>query len=512
VFGWFKKRPAQAAPRPVPSRPAESARVRFATPEAARELVWITVLLRDGPLAEAAGLDQMIGGSGLRALGFSATNGANLRRGGMELPVMWGQSPYPAEGLERRFAPGLTDLGAGYLSLGGSAPPEPGPPSGADQPDPWGPDGAVRAATQVAAALLASGLAVGVVVHRAGDVLYDAAGWLARAHDPLDPEMRPLGAWIDIDFGEQDLVVRGLEVMDLPAVRVLARRDMDPETYQRSTDAALFAAKLMIEENRRLAQDETLRVPLGVAVAGRPLHVVNPGMDPAESVEYRVVDEGATLLLERTTTPPPMASLWAAATAEGREVSYPVYRALLRDGLRSMGCREIAAMDFDNVPPGLPVHEVLVHAFPQGGFLMTTCGIGRRAQPNGRAEDGSAYLELAVALPAHDPLIGTSLSMLGRLVHSRTPDAKPIAAGQRVSFEQPLPPLEIGAVAFGALGAVRPTQGPPIALMTPVIMTPAEVAQVPPDRVGPWIESEGARAETLGRWMVMAQEARAQRP
>lgn len=513
LFGWFKKKPA-AKPRPAartaPAREATPARFTEAT-ESVRETAWITLLLRSAPLADAAGLEQLIEAGKLRQFGFTATREGRVRRGAVELPIAWSQRPYPGEGLDRRFAPRLTDLGEGYLSVGSSvagAGLEARLAGEAGHPDPWGPEGVLRATTVFAAALLDSGLAIGVIVHRAGDVLYEAPAWLGRLGDPLNPAHRDLGPWVDLSVDDTRMLLRGLDVMDLPAVAVPSSGGAGAEAHDRASEAVLFAAKTMAEENRLLSDGEELRVPLGIAVGSAPMREQNPGLDRSQAVRYRVKRAATALVeLEPLEEVPRLASLWAASTGGGEQISYAAYRDLFLQGLRGSGCRDLANMRFEDISPALPAHEVFVMAMPQGGFLMTTCGIGRVAQPNGRPEDGSAFLELAVAGPGHHPAIGHTLSLIGRLIHGRGPDANPIMSSHRITFEDPLPPLGVHAVALGALGVVSPGEGPPIALVCPVVMTPDEVAEIAPEGVGEWIEQRGTTPEVQGRLFELVQRA-----
>jgi hypothetical protein len=484
VFGWFTKQTpsSAAAAKPAPAAPA------------GRRL--LTLLLPDG--VGPAGIGAQLAAAGLDRMGFTA-DAAAIRRGRLTLVAEAVNEPWPEAGLNRLHAPGLASLGSASLTLSAALDPA---------VDPWSAEGALRAATLVAAGLLRSGAALGVVVHPAVEVLHDATGWLARAGNPTDPRSRPIAAWIDLARDESALTVSGLEAMGLPAVSVALSPEPAADEHERAHEAVLYAAKTMAEQNRPLREGEVLRVPLGVAIGAMPLRSRNPELDAATSVAYQVQDHGGMLLLDPLEAAPSPASLWDEARASGRPISYLAYRHLLLSGLRRQGWVEVATLSAD-APGATPTHEVVVFALPQGGFVTTTCGIGRVAQPKGRADEGSANVELTLPLSGHHPAIAQTLSVMARAFHGRGPDAPAIGAGQRVTFAHPVPPLQVEVVVMGALGVVQPPAGPPIALLAPVIMTREEAASVPEGSIGAWIEREGSSPEVAGRWLERASAGQA---
>lgn len=477
MFGWFRKKAPVAPLGGAMDAPAPQRRL-------------ITLLLRDA--ADPAALESLLAAAGLDRMRFTA-HPDGIRRGALRLATEARVGPWPDGALDRGHAPGLASLGEGSLTLSAALAPE---------VDPWSAEGALRSATLVAAGLLRSGAAIGVVVHDAGEVLYDAAGWLARAGNPTDPNARPIAAWVDLKRDESHLSVAGLEAMGLPAVGLALGAEPDAEALERAHEAVLFAAKTMVEKRRPLREGEVLRVPVGVSIGALPLRR-NPELERATAVSYQVQDHGDALLLDPLEAAPSPAALWEEARSGGPPISYLAYRHLLLDGLRRQGWVEVASMAAD-APGQTPTHEVLVFALPQGGFVTTTCGIGRVPQPNGRADEGTANLELTLPLAGHHPAIAQTLSVMARVFHARGADAPAIGAGQRLTFTHPVPPLQIQVVVMGALGVIQPAAGPPIALVTPVIMNTEEAASIPDEQVGVWVEREGSTAEVAGRWLERA--------
>lgn len=196
----------------------------------------------------------------------------------------------------------------------------------------------------------------------------------------------------------------------------------------------------------------------------------------------------------------PLSALWAKATAAGDLLPYPLYRELLRAAFEQQGAKVIARLDGH----GAIAHEVLVLRRATGDFTLVTCGLARAAQPGGTDAEGNRHLEVQVRLDDHAPAIAQTLSSLGRAFHERGTDAPPIGAGHRMLFEQRLPPLGLSCVAYAAGGSVSFGAGPAVSLLTALVMTEAERAEVPPSALVAWTREAMQRPEVVGRWLTLA--------
>jgi hypothetical protein len=196
----------------------------------------------------------------------------------------------------------------------------------------------------------------------------------------------------------------------------------------------------------------------------------------------------------------PLSAHWARATDAGELLAYPLYRELLRSAFERQGARLIARLDGH----GAIAHEVLVLRRASGDFTLVTCGLARVAQPGGTDAEGNRHLEVQVTLEDHAPAIAQTLSALGRAFHERGPKAAPIGAGHRMLFEQRLPPLGVSCVAFASGGSLSFGAGPKVSLLTALVMTEAERAEVPASAVAAWTGEAAQRPEVVGRWLTLA--------
>ncbi|MCY1073141.1 hypothetical protein [Archangium lansingense] len=474
----------------------------------AMELGALTLLLAQAPEPGRAGIRKLLSPELLEPLGarleFSPSPMLNLG-GSQSVRLLVGQGPLPVTGLDRRFVSPDLPPGAGFLTLLGGvgmglklrhiAP---------NHPDALGPEGTLRVFGKLAQQLIQAGTAHAVVVHRAGQVLFDAREWLRRLGAPEDLRCRSLGAWLDLGESQGMLSSYGMDVADLPDVSAPSSGPGLPEgeAYSRAQEAVLLACHTMLHGNRLLADGEELVVPLGVAVGAFPLEVDNPGLSEAFAARYRVQPGGRGLQLVPVAPVPRLADVWArTASVSGGPMPFPAYRQLLLSQMEAKGLRKVASVSRDNLPAPQPPHEVLVLRSQNGRFVTMTCGIGRVLQPRGSVEQDSAHLEFLLNLPTHHPMIAESLSLIGRMLHARSPEEPPWAPEHRVRFGEPTGPLGMKAVALAWAGHVELGAGPPVGLLVPMLMTDEELVSVSSGMVPQWIEQHANSAEVLGRWL-----------
>jgi hypothetical protein len=437
----------------------------------------------------------------------------SVRLGRCDLTLLLGAQPFPREQVDLRFWPKEASLGGAFIGLRHGL-----PGLEADlrritgaAADPWAPDGLARQRLRLVTALLdARGL--GVIAHAAGHVAWPRDEWLRRVGNLEDPLCRAFTGLVDTGLHHGVFFTEGMDALGLPDVKVsLAVLGLEEgEAYERAQAAALAACHRMTFENRLLETGEALGVPVGIEVGPYPLAQANLELADCPLDPFSLREEGAALSLVPTHALKPVSRLWAECTGTGAELAYPPYLLLLRMAAESHGWRRLQRMTFprEELPAGLPGHEVLVFQRPDGVFTTMTCGIGRRAQPGGQVADDNAFVEFLVSLPMHHPHLAAFLSRLGRVFHVRGAEAPPWGPEHRVKLEEgPLAELGFPYVALSWAGKLEFAHGPPVCLYSPLPMSEAERAAVPMARLPEWIQEVGVRVAEE-RWARLLQHAR----
>lgn len=465
----------------------------------------VTLLLAEPLAPGVAGLKQLLVRSGMEALGMGLVFGPTpaLKPPGCQwrLELIVGTRPFPSLGVDLRFS-GLMPPCAAFLTLKRGTP-ETGASSQPEET--WGARGRARWMTLVAARLLQQRLATGLILHAAGHVVYAADTWLARLDDPTRASCRPFGAWVDLGLSDQLLAIHGMEALGLPDVEVVLDETFGADEdvrFQRGQEAVLVACHRMSHGSRPLQPGEVLAVPLGVRVGSGPLEADNPGLTEQGAPRYRVMQSERRLCLQPESPIPTPASLWGQAAASGSTESmpYPAYRELLLGALEAQGWRQEAHLSFAQPKAPVPPHEVFVFRCPDGLYATITCGLGRRPQHNGSPEQGTAHVEFLLRLPIHQPALAQSLSLLGHVLHGRGEEEAPWGPSNRITFEEPLPPLRLRHLALAAAGQVPASPGPALCLLMPVILSAAERERLSQFELPRWLEANANTAEVQGRW------------
>ncbi len=469
----------------------------------------VTILLRKAPEQGRAGVRSVFDAAEVLTdgVGLDFAPSPILKLGRRDLQIFVGREPFPRSELDRRVSGDDFDLGDGFISLStGLADLDESKRYilGESTPDAWAMDGELRILSKVALRLLSLG--TGIVVHRAGQVVYPAQHWTRLLGDLDDPACRPFGAWTDIGFSDdrKQLKCWGMSVSSHHDVAVeFADHESDDE-YIRARCALLLACSRMVHENRQLSEGETVEVPWGIEVGALPVVVRDSARD-ATTTTYELVDEGFVLRPKHVGAS--LAEQWQRVNSGANEpLSFAAYKELFLSTLkRDSGFEEIASMDFDDIPAELPEHEAIVFQRGDGNFAVVTCGLGRICQPNGAVVDDTAHVEFMVVVSEHHPNIAVALSYLGRYFHGRDEDAPPWEPEHRISFDEPLGPAR--SFALGFIGNVELEHGPPITLLGPTAMTDREHESISVDSVPEWLAEHGNDIEVRDRWLEFARSA-----
>jgi hypothetical protein len=248
-------------------------------PSAAADVSWVSVLRRAPLRAAPAALAELLGSTGAPPPRIVVHPGRTSDRRSVE--VIWPlmhmllaeeEGSFSLQRADTRllgpdfspgshrvsFLPAAVDPGVERRLAGGAL------------ADPWAPEGRLRRASRLLAALLRSDGA-GVVLHRAGELVLSREDALARLGDLGDPEARPFGAWIDWALTPDRRAYRTLGMSTLGGEDleiVIARPEAEVE-LDSAESALLFACHLQVRENRFLGDGEVLHVPRDVRVGAR---------------------------------------------------------------------------------------------------------------------------------------------------------------------------------------------------------------------------------------------------
>ena len=363
---------------------------------------------------------------------------------------------------------------------------------------------AIVEATKLVRELMAAG-ASGVVVHRAGEVLFSAPEFLRRTQRFGEPGWFPTLAWMDVGRAEGVALTYGLQSFGLPEVAVVDQvfgpLD-DDEIWAREQEGLMASACTMVSRGTALATKERLLIHAGMEFSGGDFAHDNPGMQELAAAAdllgwwvIEVIDDMLVRARPALTTGQSEEQRYASGQSRGC-IAYPTYRWLFLEWMRRRGFRKIASLRPPS-PPETPVFEVLVFEHSDGGrFVTSTCGLARVPQAGGTPEHHNAFIEFAVELPVHSPRIATALTSLALMVHLKDPGAEPIGPLHRAQAFGTDFPYEW--VVYDALSPIEIPGANPIELLQPLFMTRSEREATPLGANGEWIERN--RETALTRW------------
>jgi hypothetical protein len=381
------------------------------------------------------------------------------------------QAPY-SQKLDRRFV--SADFDAGRSSLTILVEPQPSQASGAA----WGPDGWAR--------VLLKGIRgvrkhlVGVVVHGAGDVVFDIETFNRRSGDVDSNDTRAFTAFFDlgVDHGRKVLSSYGMKALGLPEVFTQLANLEDDVEYERAQEAIMFVCNRLSWDARSMPDGTVLDIPVGLEVGSAPIEQDNPNMQDGPAVRWTVHADNQGLKLTRDSALIDPAKLWTAAGP--KPLSYIAYRHLYFGRLeKELGLVKVAEKYFYRQRSPIPINEVRVYRNQAGHYLLSTCGYGRLLQPGGTEAAGSAHIELALELSDHHPQIANAISMMGFGLHSKSPGEVPIKPGDRLRLEI----LGFDRFLLLPMRTLRlSNDGPSVELVSPLPLTPDEYKAISDSR------------------------------
>jgi hypothetical protein len=462
----------------------------------------LTVLLRERLDATSRGaVRAFFEKLDLPSLGAQLNEGdlRSVQQGGTQVSFVLGSTPFPATGLDFRHAEGCA-LGQSFITFNGVVPALTASLiDDGTTPDLWKPGGSLRLITTLSRRAIEAGLATGVVIHRAGEVVRTGEQW-ARTTEPSELEAhRTFLPWLDLGITNGVLRSYGMEALWLPDVEVVvAHPGLDEdEAYDRAHEVVQFACHQLVHRKTSLRVNDRLRVPIAAQIGPGPLDELNAELSATPTVEYGV-EVGERRRLVPLGPVPTLASLWKKADQTNTPLAYPVYRQMVISRVR---LPLIGALDGELVP-GVPHHEVLVFKRTDGRFLSLTCGIAREPQRGGEDANDDRRIEFCFVLPAHSPVLCKLLSRMASLVHGRDVDAPPLGPEHRIAL-----PLELGRLRMGSMITSWRNQldfgeGPKVSLYGPLALTPEETRTISSEAKVEWLHGPGSAPEVMERWML----------
>ncbi len=419
---------------------------------------------------------------------------------GAKIRAIVGHDPYPREQTDRSEVDPSFRMGKSALTLVFNFMPR---AYFTQKPDAWLEAGHARAMSRLAKIFLARGL--GLVVHRAGELLVPASRFLARLGDLDDPENVPFAAWITLRPVEDGAAFSsfGLRAFGLPEVRVEGRAAPGTWASARRFEAALFACYCLCRA--MWIEDGLFEVPRRIQIgSGRP-----ELCDPVDVERWEASAEGTGKDLSGNVAPIVMVlrhrddsddagAMWAAASRAGAsdpsKLGHGGYEALYLNGLMTwleLGQVRMISCLRERIP-----HRLVTLRGDGPHLVLTTSGIGRVAQPGGERARGSDHVEIGAFAPAelaHE--IAEVVLVLAGLVH----DAKKPAPFEPWSLST----TSLATFLLRPWGPVAMGPGAPVTLLELVPLDPAEVAlaQTSPSArqalSGGWDQPASAR-----RWLT----------
>lgn len=336
----------------------------------------LTLLLDHDLPREMGGLMAWASSLGLETHGMSVTvEGSRLVFvvRGVRVGAIFGHDPYPIEMLDCSKVPASFVTGKSSVTLVFSFMPH---LYFTKDPDGWLEHGHARAMSRLAALLIERG-AIGVVVHRAGELVHTAKTFRARLGNLDDPTCVPFAAWFELRKNAAgELVSTGLRAFGLPEVRVASV--CEPGSWQagRRFEAALFASYCMCR--RMWVADGLFEVPRRLQVGAYPPEMIDP-VD-VERWDARLESAGIETPMELVLRPrgdsDDCLARWAAGT-----LGHGGYEALLVYGIKQLFRLDELAVG-PTIERPLPFRVVTFRGYADE-LVMVTSGIGRAHRPGG---------------------------------------------------------------------------------------------------------------------------------
>lgn len=463
----------------------------------AQSLGWITILLNEAPPVEKDAFIEWaerfeFDDYGIRV---SANKSIQIGFGSHAANVFIGNQPYPLADFEAMGGPTHAPRGQGFISLSLGLPGMVRTTqiiTGAQQPDPWASDGALRNLTRIASALLEEGC--GVLLPVAG-CYKSKEQFLALLDDLDDPQVKPFGAWlswaVDPEAGWCRLFGLSLHGMRDVAIEVDPNDDW---MCTRAQEALLLAAYSMVRENRDLEDSDILDVPVGI------LHQIGPNpLTPfdgdTESYEVEIpqdLDDITFLkrINDKDDIRARLRSYLEESTGRGK-IRLSTYQEYYRHQLSATHHVDYITELVPELPSHAPqfVVEVLAARDLENTYLITTNGLGFKCQVGGKSDDSNDRLELVLATPNHSPKIASILATIGEQIHAHRGEAI-FKIGDTIDF----PNEELHSVGYilGYAGTIELKPSVAIHLLEVMPIWEEDYQEINEIGGQAWLEQQGA--------------------
>jgi hypothetical protein len=407
-----------------------------------------------------------------------------------------GYQPFPKRNLDLLGVPADFDAGRGFIGLSFGLP-------GSSKDDPWDEHGALRELSRLTLAML--DLCHAVVLPQAGTVL-SAETFRRRLGDLDDLGGRPFGAWVAtaVDPGQNIYATYGMTLHGLPDVEVPIALG-DDWKLDRAREALLFACQQMVFANAPLDPKVTLNVPVGISVGAYP-----PDIDAGDTEPYQVAQSDGP----RRVTLKPLGdllgtrALWRKASDPRSPNSELIGLNTYRELVRNQACAALKASMVSGLSPDgpelpTPFDLDVLRSNEEGGFFMMTNGLGRKRQPGGQPESGTAHVELVAAMENHHTLLAGVLAQIGGQLHAHSGDEDHVyKAGDTIGF--PVEELSTKGFVLRDAGRLQIAEGAPVHLLEVIPLTNDEYHQVRSLGSRAWLEAQGTMspAKRAARWKL----------
>jgi hypothetical protein len=195
---------------------------------------------------------------------------------------------------------------------------------------------------------------------------------------------------------------------------------------------------------------------------------------------------------------------WATPPSDVSQprVGLNTYQELVRTALITTFAGHVINGLTPTLDAATPPFDVDVWAGRDGGFFMSTAGVGRVAQRFGDPAQRTAHVELVAAMGDHHPLIANVIAAVGSQVHLQTDPGGVFKPGDTIGLA--VPELNAAGFVLRDAGSVAIAPGPRINLLELIPASSEEYARARAHGSGPWLERIGAMSPTTRaeRWRL----------
>ncbi len=476
----------------------------------AHTLGWVVMLLDEAPPVDPHAFLEWATAKGLPAKGIRidiSRGDIRLRHGVHEAIAYVADEPFPKKTLDLLGLTTELRSGKGFITLSLGAP---GMMrvhrSLADGKldDPWEKNGTLRDLSRLVMGML--DLSHALVLPQAGAVMLSDT-FRRRTGDLDDVAGRPFSAWVAtaVDPELNIYATYGMVLHGLPDVEVPVALG-DDWALDRSREALLFACQQMVFNNAPLKSGSTLKVPIGVSVGSYKSN--GEGDAEVYQVQFTEGPGPQRLALKPLGDRFSTRALWQKASDPRAPNSDLIGLNTYRELVRNTACAALKASMVSGLSPDgpqltTPFDLDVLRSNDDGGFFMMTNGLGRKRQPGGQAETGTAHVELVAAMGTHHTLLAGVLAQIGGQLHAHSGEEDHVyKAGDTIGF--PVEELSTKGFVLRDAGRLQIADGAPVHLLEVIPLTHDEYQQVRSIGSRAWLEAQGSMspARRAARWKL----------